>query len=138
MGNRRIIIIFAWIFTCVFALFYYFLFQMLANNEVSSRVLYLNQVGIYAKQANADQMCERLKEQDLTPYAVEKDDKIYVVTSIYETEDETEEEGEVLEEMGLNYLTKKITVEGTDMIEAVDEKDFVKVLQAIDDEATGD
>lgn len=138
MGNRRIIVVFAWIFTCAFALFYYLLFQMVANNGVSSRILYLNQVGIYAKQENAEQMCERLKKQELTPYAVEKEDKVYVVTSIYETEAETEEEGEVLEEMGLDYLTKKITVEGTDMIKAVDEKDFVKVLQAIDDEASGD
>ena len=63
MGNRKIIIIFAVIFTCIFSLFYYVLFQMLGAEESSSRVLYLNQVGIFEESANAEKMCDRLREK---------------------------------------------------------------------------
>ena len=52
-----------------------------------------------------------------------------VVTSIYENEEETKKEGETLKEMDINYLMKKITVEGNDMIEAIDAEKYEQVLQ---------
>ena len=46
--------------------------------------------------------------------------------------------GKTIEEMGMNYLTKKITVEGSELVQAVDDGDYVRVLQAVDDEDAGD
>ena len=60
------------------------------------------------------------------------------MTSIYAEEEKTEQEGKTIEEMGMNYLTKKITVEGGELVQAVDDGDYVRVLQAVDDEDTGD
>ena len=60
------------------------------------------------------------------------------MTSVYEEEDKTEEEGKKLEEMELAYITKKITVEGEEMSMAVDERDYQKVLQAMKDESARD
>ena len=38
----------------------------------------------------------------------------------------------------MSYLTKKVTAEGREMVQAVDEKDYVKVLEAVQsDEDTG-
>ena len=136
MGNRKVIITFAFVFSIAFAAFYFVLFQFFGSKEEESRVLYLNQVGIYEDETNAENMCDRLNDKKLTPYAVEKENQIFVVTSIYEDEEKTEKEGDILEEMDLNYLTKKITVEGTEMIKAVDDKEYVRVLQAIEDEDT--
>lgn len=136
MGNRKVIITFAFVFSIAFAAFYFVSFQFFGSKEKESRVLYLNQVGIYEDETNAENMCDRLSDKKLTPYAVEKENQIFVVTSIYEDEEKTEKEGDILEEMDLNYLTKKITVEGTEMIKAVDDKEYVRVLQAIEDEDT--
>ena len=66
------------------------------------------------------------------------DTRQIVMTSVYEEEDKTEEEGKKLEEMELSYITKKITVEGEEMSTAVDERDYQKVLQAMKDESARD
>lgn len=139
MGNRRLIITFALIFAAVFSLFYYALFQLFAQgSEEASRTLYLNQVGIFEESGNAQKICDQLQEHQLSAYQVEKEGRITVVTSIYAEEEKTEQEGKTIEEMGMNYLTKKITVEGSELVQAVDDGDYVRVLQAVDDEDTGD
>lgn len=138
MGNRRLIITFALIFAAVFSLFYYALFQLFAQgSEEASRTLYLNQVGIFEEEENAQKVCDRLTAQKLSPYQVEKEGAFVVVTSIYDNEEATEAEAKTLEEMELSYLTKKITVEGSDLVKAVDAGDYEKVLQAVEDEASG-
>ena len=74
----------------------------------------------------------------MNAYQIEKNDQIYVVTSIYEDKEQTEKEGKILTEMEMSYLTKKVTAEGREMVQAVDEKDYVKVLEAVQsDEDTG-
>lgn len=139
MGNRRIIITFALVFAAVFSLFYYAMFQMLNEGDADvQRTLYLNQVGIFAKKENAQKVCDQLKEQKLTPYSVEKDGAITVVTSIYIEEEKTKQEGEQIKEMGMSYLTKKVTVEGSELVQAVEAGDYVRVLQAVNDEDSGD
>ena len=130
MGNRRLIITFALVFAAVFSLFYYAMFHMLDVEETKTqRTLYLNQVGIFEESDN---------EHQLSAYQVEKEGRITVVTSIYAEEEKTEQEGKTIEEMGMNYLTKKITVEGSELVQAVDDGDYVRVLQAVDDEDTAD
>ncbi len=140
MANRRLIITFALAFSLVFSLFYYVLFTTVdfGGGQQKTRTLYLNQVGIYAESENAQKICEQLKEKGLTPYQVEEDGRQIVMTSVYEEEDKTEEEGKTLEEMELAYITKKITVEGEEMSTAVDEQDYQKVLQAMKDESARD
>ena len=140
MANRRLIITFALAFSLVFSLFYYVLFTAVdfGGGQQQTRTLYLNQVGIYAESENAQKICEQLKEKGLTPYQVEEDGRQIVMTSVYEEEDKTEEEGKKLEEMELAYITKKITVEGEEMSTAGDEQDYQKVLQAMKDESARD
>ena len=111
MGNRRLIITFALVFAAVFSLFYYAMFHMLdVEGTETQRTLYLNQVGIFEESGNAQKICDQLQEH----------------------------QGKTIEEMGMNYLTKKITVEGSELVQAVDDGDYVRVLQAVDDEDTGD
>ena len=133
MRNRKVIVSFALVFAAVFALFYYVLFQLLsAKGGTEARTLYLNQVGIFAEKENADKICEKLEKKKMNAY------QIYVVTSIYEDKEQTEKEGKTLTEMEMSYLTKKVTAEGREMVQAVDEKDYVKVLEAVQsDEDTG-
>ena len=100
------------------------------------RTLYLNQVGIYEESENAKKSCAQLEEQGLTPYQIEQDGRQIVMTSVYEDETKTEEEGKQLEKMELAYITKKITVEGEEMSKAVDDQDYQKVLQAMKDESS--
>ena len=139
MGNRRLIITFALVFAAVFSLFYYAMFHMLDVEETETqRTLYLNQVGIFEESGTAQKICDQLQEHQLSAYQVEKEGRITVVTSIYAEEEKTEQEGKTIEEMGMNYLTKKITVEGSELVQAVDDGDYVRVLQAVDDEDTGD
>ena len=140
MANRRLIITFALAFSLVFSLFYYVLFTTVdfGGGQQQTRTLSLNQAGIYAESENAQKICEQLKEQGLTPYQVEEDGRQIVMTSVYEEEDKTEEEGMKLEEMELSCITKKITVEGEEMSTAVDERDYQKVLQAMKDESARD
>ena len=124
MRNRKVIVSFALVFAAVFALFYYVLFQLLsAKGGTEARTLYLNQVGIFAEKENADKICEKLEKKKM---------------SIYEDKEQTEKEGKTLTEMEMSYLTKKVTAEGREMVQAVDEKDYVKVLEAVQsDEDTG-
>ena len=139
MRNRKVIVSFALVFAAVFALFYYVLFQFLsAKGGTEARTLYLNQVGIFDEKENADKICEKLEKKKMNAYQIEKNDQIYVVTSIYEDKEQTEKEGKTLTEMEMSYLTKKVTAEGREMVQAVDEKDYVKVLEAVQsDEDTG-
>ena len=140
MANRRLIITFALVFALAFSLFYYVLFTTVDFGSVSTqqRTLYLNQVGIFAEKENADKICEKLEKKKMNAYQIEKNDQIYVVTSIYEDKEQTEKEGKTLTEMEMSYLTKKVTAEGREMVQAVDEKDYVKVLEAVQsDEDTG-
>lgn len=138
MANRRLIITFALVFALAFSLFYYVLFTTVDFGSVSTqqRTLYLNQVGIYEESENAKKICAQLEEQGLTPYQIEQDGRQIVMTSVYEDETKTEEEGKQLEKMELAYITKKITVEGEEMSTAVDEQDYQKVLQAMKDESS--
>lgn len=138
MANRRLIITFALVFALAFSLFYYVLFTTVDFGSVSTqqRTLYLNQVGIYEESENAKKIFAQLEEQGLTPYQIEQDGRQIVMTSVYEDETKTEEEGKQLEKMELAYITKKITVEGEEMSKAVDDQDYQKVLQAMKDESS--
>lgn len=99
MANRRLIITFALVFALAFSLFYYVLFTTVDFGSVSTqqRTLYLNQVGIYEESENAKKICAQLEEQGLTPYQIEQDGRQIVMTSVYEDETKTEEEGKQLE-----------------------------------------
>lgn len=136
MGNRKVIVSFGLLFSAIFALFYYVLFTTVSEQgtKEESRTLYVNQVGIYAEEDNAEKVYEKLKQEGFTPYRVNRDEKQIIMTSVSTKEDTTKEEGEKLQELEYSYITKKITVEGAKLAKAVDEKDYQKVLQAMEDE----
>lgn len=132
MENRKLIYMFGAIFSIVFALFYYVLFNsFISGSSISDKTLYLNQVGLYKSEESVNDMINTLKEHQFTPYTLKKDDLIAVVCSVSTEEAETKKEQEKLTELNYAFIEKQIVVEDQTIISLLEANDYAKALELV-------
>lgn len=138
MENKKVIYLFASIFSLLFAMIYYFLFSnLVSSNQGQQSVLYMNQVGLYKSEENANKIVEKLKEQGIQAYIFAKDDVLAVVCSLSDQEQETKQQQEKLSSLGYSYIQKSIVITNDEIIKKLQEKDYATVLEMIKSESKG-
>lgn len=132
MGNRRLMVLFAALFSIVFSIVYYFLFTMtLTSDEDEKRILYMNQVGLYKQEDSVEKMKQTLKAAGLEGYAFQQDGLTAVVCSVSEKEKTTTADQKKLAELNLSYIVKKVTIDDPDIVKLIDSKQYAKALERI-------
>ena len=137
MENKKVIYLFASIFSLVFAMVYYFLFSSLVSPNKQQNVLYMNQVGLYKSQENANKVIEKLKEQGIPAYILAKEDVLAVVCSLSDQEQETKQQQEKLASLGYSYIQKSVPIVNANIASKLQEKDYATVLEMIKNESQG-
>lgn len=136
MNQRKTIILLGMLFSLVFAFFYNVLFTfVLQETEQESRVLFVNQVGLYEKDKSIQSMQKKLEESGIESYTMKQQDVTAVVCGVSTQEEENTEIQEKLKELKYSYITKKITVENAEIIAYIDEKNYEQALERIGNES---
>ena len=133
MENKRLIVLFAAVFSVVFSIFYYFLFQVTLskNGGNEKRTLYMNQVGLYEKQEGVDATIEKLKKEGLTGYSLKQGNVTAVVCSVGVDESVVKKEQETLTSLKYNFIEKSVTVDDQSIVTLIDKAQFDKALERI-------
>lgn len=133
MENKRLIVLFAAIFSIIFSLFYYFLFSVMIVQDTSNekRTLYMNQVGLYEKQDGVNATIEKLNVEGFEAYALKQDNVTAVVCSVGVEDTQVKKDQEKLKQLGYSFIEKSVTVEESDIVEFIDAKQYDKALERI-------
>lgn len=133
MENKRLIVLFAGIFSIAFSIFYYFLFQVTLSKSTSSekRTLYMNQVGLYEKQEGVNATIETLKTAGFQGYALKQGKTTAVVCSVSVDETSVKKDQEKLKELNYRYIEKSVMVEDEEIVNMIDKQQFEKALERI-------
>ncbi len=127
MNKKSASIFLAVLLDLFFACFFLFaLSQWKANEEI---ILYMNQVGMFKENVNAEACMEKLKNLNLDAYRYQKDDLQIVVTSLTLNEKECIENQKILQENGFSYVLKNVASSGKDFVEAVNQKKYQRVME---------
>lgn len=138
MENRKLIYLFGAIFSILFALFYFLLFDnFIASDSENGRTLYYNQVGLYKSSENSEKSIVNLKENGIDAYAITKDDLIAVVCGMSEDTFETKKQQEVLQSLGLSFIEKNIVISEPEMLTLLETKDYETLWEMISNESKG-
>lgn len=136
MNQRKTIILLGMLFSLVFALFYHVLFTfVLQETEQETRVLFVNQVGLYEQDKSIQSMQKKLEANGIASYTMKQQDVTAVICGVSTREEENAEVQEKLKELKYSYITKKITVENSEIITYIDEKDYEQALERIGNES---
>ena len=136
MNQRKTIILLGMLFSLVFALFYQVLFTfVLQETEQETRVLFVNQVGLYEQDKSIQSMQKKLEANGIASYTMKQQDVTAVICGVSTQEEENAEVQEKLKELKYSYITKKITVENSEIITYIDEKDYEQALERIGNES---
>lgn len=129
MENRKLIYLFGMMFSIVFAAFYFFLFNNFITDDMNTKTLYFNQVGLYKDETNSAKMIETLKGKDIEAYPVKKDDITAVVCSIFDDQTQTQAQQETLTSMGLTFIEKQVKIEDSEVLSLLENKEYSKALE---------
>lgn len=136
MNQKKTIILLGMLFSLIFALFYHVLFTfVLQETEKETRVLYVNQVGLYQQDKSIQAMQEKLEKNDIESYTMKQKEITAVVCGVSTQEKENELIQNKLKELKYSYITKKITVENAEIISYIDEKKYEQALERIGNES---
>ena len=136
MKNRKLIYIISLSLSFIFSVGYYIVFSNISNKEtISERKLYMNQVGLYKEEKSVENMKAKLESLSLLFYSYKKDDVVAVVTSVYEDESKTKKEQELLTKANLSFVSKEVTIKDKKVISYMNEKNYAKVLEMIQDKS---
>lgn len=137
MNNKKVIGIVAICFSILFSGFYYVIFSTTitssdkTSEKVEKKTLYMNQVGLYKQQESVKEMQDKLAKEKITSFTMKQKDLTAVVCSVSIDEKETKKEQAKLKELGLSYIQKNVTVENTEIVKLIEQKDFAKALERI-------
>lgn len=130
MENRKLVYLFGIVFSVMFALLYFFLFDtLLAQENPNTATLYFNQIGLYKDEENSTKTIAKLKEQDIEAYAIKKEDITAVVCGVSEQKEETQKLQAALGTLGITYIEKQVTIEDPAILKEVNNKEIVKALE---------
>lgn len=132
MENKRLILIFACIFSTIFSIFYYFLFiNTVSDKNVGKRILYMNQVGLYKNQESINKMQQSLKAIGLESYTLKADQLTAVICSLSTDEKKTQQDQEKLTANTFTFIQKSIEIKDAKTISYYDSKEYQKALERI-------
>lgn len=130
MGNKKLIYFFGAMFSILFAVIYFFLFDgIIAQQDAAAKTIYFNQVGLYKSSENSKQAVATLEEHGLIGYAIAKTDVTAVVCSVSEQEEETKKDQETLTNLGISYIEKNVSIEDPEILKLWSDNDIVKALE---------
>lgn len=130
MENRKLVYLFGIVFSVIFALLYFFLFDtLLAQEKANSATLYFNQVGLYQDEENSTKTIAKLKEQDIEAYAIKKEELTAVICGVSEQREETQKLQTTLDTLGITYIEKQVTIEDPAILKEVNDQRIAKALE---------
>lgn len=135
MENRKVIYIFGLMFSIVFALIYYLLFQTFLNQKETQYTVYYHQIGLYQSLENAQKAINQFKKQDIEAYVYEINDMNSVICDMSESKEETDQLKDVLEKKQIPYVDKTIETKNEAVHNALSKKDYKTALELIQNES---
>ncbi|NBK98779.1 MAG: SPOR domain-containing protein [Erysipelotrichia bacterium] len=133
MRNRKLIYFFALSLSIIFSLFYLLVFHYYipSDKEDKQTTLYLNQIGLYKEESNAQKVQSDLQSKQISSYLYKKDDIYVVVCGVSEIEKETQKVEEQLKNQAYSYLSKKIAIKDDEISTLIEAKQYQKALEMI-------
>lgn len=130
--NKKLIILFALLFSVLFSFAYYAIFSVtLTKSDKEVRIVYMNQVGLYEKQDSVIKVQNELKKQGFTSFTMKQNDLTAVVCSVSTDEQESKSQQEKLKNLKYSYIAKQMRVEDQEVIALIDQKEFGKALERL-------
>lgn len=137
MESRKAIYIFGIMFSVVFAIIYYLLFQTFLSQKDIQFTVYYNQIGLYQSSANAQKAVKQFKEQNIDGYVYEINGMNSIICAMSLSKEETQEYGAALKKQKIPYVDKSIQVKNEAIQTALTEKDYKTALELIKNESKG-
>lgn len=137
MENRKVIYIFGLMFSLVFAIIYYLLFQTFIGQKESQFTVYYHQIGLYQNSDNAQKAIAQFKEQGIEAYLYEINDMNSVICDISNSQNEIQKSGEALKQKQIPYVDKELQTKNEAVLNALSENDKKTALELIKNESKG-
>lgn len=137
MENRKAIYMFGLIFSIVFAIIYYMLFQTFLAQKPMQYTIYYHQIGLYQSNENAEKAIKQFQEQDIDAYLYKVNDMNSVICGLSESKEEAQKYGEALKKKQIPYVDKMIQSQNEAVHEALEKKDYTTALELIHNESKG-
>lgn len=137
MENRKVIYLLGLVFSIVFAIIYYILFQTFLSQKEESLTLYYNQIGLYQSSENAQKAAAQFKAQKIDAYVYTVDDMNSVICAISEKQEDTQAFGKKLKEMQIPYVEKTFVSQNHALSDALTKQDMKTVLELMNHESKG-
>lgn len=129
MENKKLMYLFGIIFSMIFALFYFFIFDSFLHEEKISKTIYFNQVGLYKDSANSEQVIQTFKEKEITCYPVKKDEVTAVVCGVSEHEEETKKQQETFTSSNISFIEKQVVLDTPEILSLWEDNEITTVLE---------
>lgn len=136
MNKKRSVIFFALLLSCLFSAIYVIGFMIITPQKESIR-LAMNQIGIYQNQENANKVMAALTSLELEPYSYQQDSLTIVVCSLSSDSEKTKAEQRLLEQAGYAYIYKEIASKESTFVKAVQEENYDKVMELMENQSKG-
>ena len=107
-----------------------FMFVIISIQKDKEEITYyMNQIGIYKEQDNANKCINEIKSLDLNGYTYMNDDLFVVVTSITLNKEDCIKEQEILKNNNISFILKEITTSNEELINALRNNNFNYVME---------
>lgn len=107
-----------------------FMFVIISIQKDKEEITYyMNQIGIYKEQDNANKCINEIKSLDLNGYTYMNDDLFVVVTSITLNKEDCIKEQEILKNNNISFILKEITTSNEELINALRNNNFKYVME---------
>ena len=107
-----------------------FMFVIISIQKDKEEITYyMNQIGIYKEQENANKCINEVNSLDLNGYTYMNDDLFVVVTSITLNKEDCIKEQEILENNNISFILKEITTSNEELINSLRNNNFKYVME---------
>ena len=107
-----------------------FMFVIISIQKDKEEITYyMNQIGIYKEQDNANKCINEIKSLDLNGYTYMNDDLFVVVTSITLNKEDCIKEQEILKNNNISFILKEITTSNEELINSLRNNNFKYVME---------
>lgn len=137
MENRKTIYLLGLMFSIVFAIIYYLLFQTFLGQKEAQFTVYYHQIGLYKSSENAQKAITQFKEKDIEAYLFEINEMNSVICDMSDSDSEAQKFGEALKQKKIPFVDKTIQTQNEAVIDAISKKDYKTALELIKNESKG-
>lgn len=137
MRNKKLVYLFAFVFSILFSFVYFFIFYSylpIKNNEAIT--LYMNQIGLYKEEENANKVKVSLETKDVKTY-IYRNENLYVVVCGVGDKEYVQTIGDTLKELNYSYVLKKVEITDEEICNYVKEENYEEALELIGNQSQG-